>query len=816
MTVQFLAQNILTDAHFLRAEDATGAAAANAQASPHWGQPEPDAADSGRFRLLCQGTPEDFEYQGETTATGSTTTVICSTLSKVYGDDFFIGATVTLDLGGGDESRTVTDFDQASGTLTVGSAFSGTVGVGVSFTLALTFADRDIQVELVASGDAGDATFKWTHDGGTTWFGRATSWTSGHPVYNDVASERMAICQAADGTLIAAYRDGTDSKPYCVRSSDRGLTWGSPILMYESIWKPQAMLTLASGRILAFLNTRMVYSDDHGLTWSFGTETVLDGSWRNLYGVTELSSGVLFGGCLDSSNNLDGALSSNGGFTWVKLDNIASATCGSGQGCVQAANGDLVIVYAYLDGGNSEIRAKISENNGVTWGDAITVLDYSGVKYYTPNAVRDIDGRLWAFAYYDDTDQTIVCAYSDDNGATWTSGGTIASSAGIDFRYPNVCLMDGRMIAYVYADVTNGDLYMGWRGVWETYSSNACPAAINAIPQRLICGSDIVWQGAAGIAGDAWTISPEYQFSMAHLIADSPSRPWRTVDDAADYAVVIDLGANARMFADGCAFFGTNVRGIKFQMNATDSWGSPSVDEAVDFTIDDSGEVDSVSGNAVVDAALLAGYADHELRGKYLRMTSGTDDTLTWAILDNVGDYIFLDTEDATNIAGDDTFEIFGTKAAATFTAGVYRFCRILIETQNTAEGFYQVGYAALGRMVTIDNRGIRAGLSLTRRSGVDLLTTVSGGLIPVSQHGPKNVWEIAVGNAGWETGVADNTARAQLLSLLDLTRGGNIVLIPDSADLLDVHLVKSTADAQQTHRYLDRYDVALTLEEVL
>jgi hypothetical protein len=137
----------------------------------------------------------------------------------------------------------------------------------------------------------------------------------------------------------------------------------------------------------------------------------------------------------------------------------------------------------------------------------------------------------------------------------------------------------------------------------------------------------------------------------------------------------------------------------------------------------------------------------------------------------------------------------------------VYRYCRILIENQQTAENYYQVGYAALGRMVSLD-RGIAAGFGLTRQANVEMLRTPAGGMIPMKGAEPKNVFELTFPNT--------DLGRRQLIAMVDYLRGQNVVLIPDSADLLDVYLVKATSDAKQTHKFLDRYDVVLTLEEVL
>jgi len=260
---------------------------------------------------------------------------------------------------------------------------------------------------------------------------------------------------------------------------------------------------------------------------------------------------------------------------------------------------------------------------------------------------------------------------------------------------------------------------------------------------------------------------------------------------------------------DGVAFFKTNVRTLKFQMNDSDSWSSPSVDETVTFDLV-SGEVDEApKGNAVRDVSLLAGYDDHALAGYYLRVTESgaAEEGSTWAILDNVGDYIFLDTEDSHSIANSDAFVIFQDHMAKTITGGVYRYIRILIEDQETAAGYYEIGSMIAGRTVEL-SKGWSIGYGLDRDPNIDFLRTPAAALIPVKKADPKNTY-----NLTWRH--AEDT-RGEILSLFDHLEGKNAALIPDSDSLGDTHLVKMTSRFQQAHRFQEKFDLTITLEEVL
>lgn len=793
MTVQLLAQNILTDAHFL---------SAGSQASGFWGQPAPAAANTGAFRLLSQGDAADFTYTGTTTDDGNEgkTTLIDTNLYHVFGAKYFMGGTVTV----AGETRTISDH-YASGLLVVSVAFTARVMAATAYTITVPFATRDFRIALFAGGDAGDAEFSWSHDGGTTYLNRdnpnQADWPAGSTVFNNVTANRCALCQAADGALLGFYNSAADTKVYVKRSVNAGLIWGDAILVSASNRVPRVALALKSGRIMVFMDKYVSYSDDHGLTWADEQAGDFPSTAGNIYDCIELTSGVLMAAYRNSSDHPAVTLSPDGGFSWTGETEVAT---GGGSSCtvclVRAGNGNVICAYSELVSSYYRIRCKISENNGYTWGSYIGVYFPSSVHVYSPRILKDIDGTIF-LACYNNTAAKIAYLTSLDHGATWSAVADLYTAGSPN--YPALALVDGHRILCGFTAGSN--FAFCHRGFWDNGGSSG-QAAIEAMPQKLICGAELVWHGSGGVTADAWDFQREYDFGMENMIADSPSKSWRTAADGADYAVVIDLGANARFYADGVAFFGCNVRQVTFQMNATDSWGSPSVDKDVDFTLA-TGTVDDVDGNAIQDTSLLANYADHELKGLYLRMTNGTDSGATWKILDNVSSWILLDTTAATNVADTNAFAIFGTKAAGTFTAGLYRYCRILIENQQTAENYYQIGYAALGRMTSLD-RGIASGFGRTRQANVEMLRTPAGGMIPIRGADPKNVFELTFPNT--------DLGRRQLVSILDAQQGQNMVLVPDSGDLLDVHLVKAVSDARQTHVFLDGYNVVLTLEEVL
>lgn len=77
-------------------------------------------------------------------------------------------------------------------------------------------------------------------------------------------------------------------------------------------------------------------------------------------------------------------------------------------------------------------------------------------------------------------------------------------------------------------------------------------------------------------AGDSFTISPYYDYAPENMIKAPLGETYRTADGGAPN-VVLDIQAGRRLVGDSFALWGTNVPALTFQMNATDSWGAPSV-----------------------------------------------------------------------------------------------------------------------------------------------------------------------------------------------------------------------------------------------
>jgi len=805
MTVKLIAENLLDDSHFLSATE---------QAGEYMGQPVPDSNNTGRMQPVATGAVSDFSYSGTATSNGTTTTIIDSKLCA-YGDDYFISGTIAFTSGANNgQTKPVTDFSQGTGTLAWSGAITSTL-TGDTFTLTVAFSTRDFRVELVGAGDAGKATFKWTHDG-TTYLGRddpaGADWLNKTVVAMNVSADgstrRFVVAELRNGNLICAYGDASDGNKLKVARSSDGLTWGAAVTVaIASTNGPCAMRVLTNNRIMILDNTtQLYYSDDNGDSWSDAI-ALPDTSYYNYMDFVELAGGALMlVSSKDNTWDLYAHTSIDGGFSYTPVE-IHSSSSGVPirPTIAQADNGDIVVCWQdpedYTTNGIARV---ISTDGGATWGNKGAVLDLAAGCQW-PHLEKDIDGRLYCAAAISSNNELVV-TYSDTSGTTWASSISILVDAAESPERPSLCLVRGHQMLCCFYASTNGKTIR--RGMWEAYSSNGCPCATGAFEQALICNAGIAWHGALGAAGDKWLFEPKYQYAMSNIIAHSPNKAWRSIQDNIACNIVFDLGANERFLASGAAFFGCNVRALDFQMNATDSWGSPSVDEATSFDLA-TGTVDSVSGNYINDASLMANYKDHELRASphFIRMTSGTDNGVTWRIKDNIGDYIVLDTAAATNITATDTFVIFQDHIAKIFAGEVFRFMRISISAQHTADDYYQIGVALMGAAITLTH-GFARGYQRDHDYDIEMLRTPHGGLIPVRGAERKRIFQLT-----WRR---TNAAQKELAALLDYIEGKNICFIPDDSDMTNCYLVKLIGGLRQRHVILDRFDVSILFEEVL
>ena len=706
------------------------------------------------------------------------------------------------------ESGAINDFVSATGTMTV-AGLTYQVNIGTSFTLTIPYSTRKFITELITSGDAGSGKYKWSHNDGTTYLGRLDPGTINWPgpfVLSDIdASDaadyyKLIQVQADNGDLLDFYCDEISDDTAVIISTDKGITWGTPLIIETNSY-PTAALVLKSGRIWLYTSGDNCYSDDNGVSWTMlaglGFEKAIELDNGNILAVATIANAVL---CWISTDK---------GFSWSTSITIASdANDQSYPSVVQSTWGYVVCVYQTDEDAinDIEIKCKISYTHGSTWGNAKDVLDFGAVDIMYPDIISDIDGTLYVVARSDVDDY--VMTKSVDSGATWSASAVVLSQADT-LLYPTLSLVDGHIIDLTYVNDTDQTANVLRTGRWLAYAANACPAAINAIPQHLVCDVNLIWHGGAGIDGDIWTFEAEHDYAAENLISDSVSKPWRSKQDNIGCSLVIDMGANNSFLADGIGFFGCNVSTLDFHMNAADTWAAPTVDETVSFVIDTGTVSGTLVGNALPCVAFLADYKVHELKGKYFKPTAGTDSGLVWKILDNDAVYIYLDTTSAHNILTTDTFSVFQSKASKSFTNAVaFRYINIAISAQKTAEGYYQIGMMVAGKLISLSWEW-SPGFKRPRTYDIDILEAKNGGMIPIKYGEPYNEWALS-----FPMTADSDDVNSEIVSLFDSLDGKNLALIPSNADYTDCYPVKLIGGIDQTHVFKSKMKFSIRLRE--
>lgn len=134
--------------------------------------------------------------------------------------------------------------------------------------------------------------------------------------------------------------------------------------------------------------------------------------------------------------------------------------------------------------------------------------------------------------------------------------------------------------------------------------------------------SDIV-TGDATITVPAGTVSADSNYGLASLYDGNPARPCKfTGSPVVAVAILFDYGAPQRV--DGFVMPAHNLdaaQDVRFQGNAVDAWGAPSVDAAVPIVADD---LDGHSSQPWVDVTAQAGYTTAGYRYWRLYIPAGS------------------------------------------------------------------------------------------------------------------------------------------------------------------------------------------------
>ena len=216
-------------------------------------------------------------------------------------------------------------------------------------------------------------------------------------------------------------------------------------------------------------------------------------------------------------------------------------------------------------------------------------------------------------------------------------------------------------------------------------------------------GLHIGGYSGAGVRGDTYTVKTLASYGKENVWAElRPSRRVEASTDTSDWAIVFDAGVDNLWHVKDLVVFGTNARTIRFEMNATDSWGAPSVSQAL---IVDAASFTAGAGNrgrGYVGPTTSPTWRPHQWRsdGDGHRWFARVGDTV-YEITDNDASRLFIRDVDFSAASG--TVYIFGDRGGYYHASTVnrYRFLRVVIPTQDTADGAFRLGTVIAGQGYT-------------------------------------------------------------------------------------------------------------------
>lgn len=295
------------------------------------------------------------------------------------------------------------------------------------------------------------------------------------------------------------------------------------------------------------------------------------------------------------------------------------------------------------------------------------------------------------------TTGTVSAWYRVSTQTAWTqfvAAATVAESAGAITR----CTIGGTdtgaadwTLAYLgVADGDGGVLPDGFTNPGEL-AGRPLDAATDF---ELTNGIRIGGAGGAGVQGDAYTLTTTASYAASWLWRSlEPWQKWRSADDGADANVVFRSSGDVWVF-DTVAIFGTNVRTATFQGHASDSWGSPSFSVTLDATL--ASFTVGTCGPGYVKAPDGLPWRSGQWKSRPGRRVFVQVGSSVYEVTDNTRDSLLVRGVDFTAATG--TAYIFGDRMAVRLPTSVsFGYTRLLVSSQDTADGYYEAGALYLG-----------------------------------------------------------------------------------------------------------------------
>ena len=257
-----------------------------------------------------------------------------------------------------------------------------------------------------------------------------------------------------------------------------------------------------------------------------------------------------------ASAHLASRRSSDGGKTWTAEDkleipnegklNVMSVTCR------RLTDGRIMLLYLVKENpGDCRPYLRFSDDETQTWSERICAIaepSYNVVN--NDRAIQLASGRLLipvachAFQggdqYNYDGNADTFCLISDDGGATWTRGASVAKTPGAVYQEPGVCeLSDGRILMNIRSDAGHQIFAYSEDGgqTWgepkaSCLDSPLSPTLIKRLPgsdDLIAVGNPLLENRAGGGSRSAMTVerlTPDGGKVLVRKTLEHPEKEW--------------------------------------------------------------------------------------------------------------------------------------------------------------------------------------------------------------------------------------------------------------------------------------------------
>ncbi len=305
-------------------------------------------------------------------------------------------------------------------------------------------------------------------------------------------------------SVLAFFWGNQDSLLFST-SLDTGKTWANPITIGTNIYASYLTgIITDSGRILlswleyidATVKLRIAYSDDL-LNWNINTLSQFNYAYApKLSKTNDGKLWLFYSKYYDATwNDLFYVISADNGKNWSK-EKLFSNDSGDEFDCIVVSNSNSDIIafydnYIFNQNWNEDIFKKISIDGGLTWGDAVPVLE-SDQHEYLPEVLTDSSGLMWLIFSFTSVSsnfpQSDVCyTKSTDGGNTWDVPTPFTQYAGYDGGLHALLFNDQPFVVFTSTRwmLFEND-YTTWYGVIGiTKDNNPPPAFLNLLTETV-------------------------------------------------------------------------------------------------------------------------------------------------------------------------------------------------------------------------------------------------------------------------------------------------------------------------------------------